>query len=49
MNILYKVCKRTINRGNYNKDILEEQIKAFFKAYLITGEEYEELINMLGG
>lgn len=47
MNIMYKVCKRTIERGNYPEDMML-RINAFFGANLITEDEYSELIQMLG-
>lgn len=43
MNIMYKVCKRTIERGNYPSD-MKEQIEAFYKVNFISKEEYNELI-----
>lgn len=46
MTIMYKVCKRTIERGNYPKD-MEMRINIFYGAGLIFTEEYDELMNML--
>ena len=46
MNIMYKVCKRTIERGNYPEDMLK-RLEAFSKADLITLQQYEELVTML--
>lgn len=46
MSIMYKVCKRVIERGNYPEDILL-RIEAFHKANLITEEEYTILVNSL--
>lgn len=46
MSIMYKVCKRTIERGNYPED-MSMRINVFYGAGLITTEEYNELINMI--
>ena len=46
MSIMYKVCKRTIERGNYPEDMML-RIKVFHEAGLINNEEYNELINLL--
>ena len=46
MNIIYKVCKRTIERGNYPEDMMM-RINVFYDADLITTDEYNELINMI--
>lgn len=46
MSIMFKVCKRTIERGNYPEDILL-RIEAFYKANLINDEEYNILVNSL--
>lgn len=46
MNIMYNVCKRTIERGNHPEDLMV-RIEAFYKANLITEKEYEVLKQML--
>ena len=46
MSLIYKVCKRTIERGNYPSD-MGVKIEAFYKANLITEEEYNELKEMM--
>ena len=46
MSIMYKVCKRTIERGNYPEDMIL-RIDAFFNANLITEDEYSELIQLI--
>ena len=48
MNTMYKVCKRTIERGNYPED-MKIRIDVFYNADLINDEEYNILINMLDG
>ena len=46
MSIMYKVCKRTIERGNYPEDMITK-INVFYSASLISTEEYDELISMI--
>lgn len=46
MSIMYKVCKRTITRGNYPED-MEMRINVFYGGGLISTEEYNELIAAL--
>ena len=46
MTIMYKVCKRTIERGNYPED-MAMRINVFYGAGLIFTEEYIELMAML--
>lgn len=48
MSIMFKVCKRTIERGAYPEDI-KTRIDVFYNAELINDEEYNILINMLDG
>ena len=44
--MIYKVCKRTIERGNYPEDMVT-RIEAFYKANLINEKEYNELMALL--
>lgn len=46
MSIMYKVCKRVIERDNYPEDIMT-RIEVFYKANLINNEEYNILIDMI--
>ena len=46
MSIMYKVCKRTIERGNYPED-MEMRINVFYGGGLISTEEYDELMDIL--
>lgn len=46
MSIMCKVCKRTIERGNYPEDMMT-RIEVFYKAGLIYNEEYNILIDMI--
>ena len=45
MSIMYKVCKRTIERGNYPED-MSTRIDVFYGAGLINKKEYDELTAM---
>ena len=46
MSVMYKVCKRTIERGNYPKD-MTMRINVFYGAGLINSEEYNLLISLM--
>lgn len=46
MSILYKVCKRTIERGSYPED-MALRVHVFYGAGLISTEEYDGLMGML--
>lgn len=44
--LLYRVCKRTIQRGNYPAD-MATRIDVFYAGGKISTEEYEELIGLI--
>lgn len=46
MSIMFKVCKRTIERGNYPED-MAMRINVFYGGALISTEEYDELMDMI--
>lgn len=46
MSIMYKVCKRTIERGSYPED-MAMRVNVFYGAGLISTEEYDGLMGML--
>lgn len=46
MSIMFKVCKRTIERGNYPED-MDMRINVFYGAGLVSTEEYDELMGMI--
>ena len=46
MSIIFKVCKRTIERGNYPEDMLM-RINVFYGANVINTEEYNILVSLL--
>lgn len=45
----YKLMKRIIERGNYDKDATMDKLDAFLAADRITAEQYKELVEMMGG
>lgn len=44
--LLYRVCKRTIQRGNYPAD-MATRIDVFYAGGKISTQEYEELIGLI--
>lgn len=46
MNMMYNVCKRTIERGNYPENMVD-RVKTFYDAKLISEKEYNELMEKL--
>lgn len=46
MSIMYKVCKRTIERGGYPED-MALRVNVFYGSGLITTEEYDELMALM--
>lgn len=45
----YKLMKRIIERGNYDKAATMDKLDAFLAADRLTTEEYKELVDMMGG
>lgn len=45
--LIYRVCKRTIERGNYPDD-MQIRLDVFYAAGKLTSEQYDKLVNMLG-
>lgn len=46
MSLMYKVCERTIYRGNYPED-MALRVNVFYGGGLISTEEYDLLMGML--
>lgn len=46
--MLYRVLKRTIERGGYDAEEMREKLDVFFAADRITQEQYTELVALLG-
>lgn len=47
--MLYRVLKRTIQRGGYDAVAMHEKLDVFFAADRITEAQYNELTGMLSG
>ena len=45
----YKLLKRIISRGNYDKESMMQKLDVFLMADRITAEEYQELVEMING
>lgn len=45
----YKLMKRIIERGGYDRDEVMNKLDAFLAADRLTVEQYEELVAMMGG
>ena len=43
----YRLVKRIIAKGNYDKDELMDKLDVFLLAGRITDEQYKELVEML--
>lgn len=43
----YKLLKRIISRGNYDKESMMQKLDVFLIADRITTEEYQELVEMM--
>lgn len=46
MSIMYRVCKRTIERGSYPED-MAMRVNVFYGAGLISTKEYDGLMGMM--
>ena len=44
----YKLMKRIIERGGYDRDDVMNKLDAFLAADRLTVEQYEELVAMMG-
>lgn len=45
--MLYKVLKRTIERGNYDLDDMQEKLDVFYAGDRITTTQYNELTALI--
>lgn len=43
----YKLCKKEIENGNYNRDDMQKKLDIFLLKNRISEEEYEELMSLL--
>ena len=47
MRMLYRVLKRTIERGGYQPEEMQEKLDVFYAADRITLAQYQELTTMV--
>lgn len=45
----YKLMKRIIQKGGYDREATLQKLDVFLMADRITPEEYQELVEMMGG
>lgn len=48
-NMTYKLMKRIIEKGGYDREATLLKLDVFLMADRITPEEYQELVEMMGG
>lgn len=48
-NMTYKLMKRIIEKGGYDRESTLLKLDVFLMADRITAEEYQELVGMMGG
>lgn len=48
-NMTYKLMKRIIEKGGYDREATALKLDVFLMADRITPEEYQELVEMMGG
>lgn len=49
MNMTYKLMKRIITKGGYDREKTLQKLDVFLMADRITAEEYQELVELMGG
>ena len=47
--MIYKLCKKVIISGNYEKEDMQKKLDVYLLCDRITQEQYEELVNMITG
>lgn len=45
--MIYKLCKKVITSGNYNKEDMQKKLDVYLLCNRITQEQYEELVGEL--
>ena len=45
----YKLMKRIITKGGYDRESTMQKLDVFLMADRITAEEYQELVELMGG
>ena len=46
--MIYKLCKKEIENGNYDKEDMKKKLDIYLLKNRITNEQYEELIELIG-
>lgn len=49
LKMTYKLMKRIIQKGGYDREATLQKLDVFLMADRITPEEYQELVEMMGG
>lgn len=49
INMTYKLMKRIITKGGYDREATLQKLDVFLMADRIAPEEYQELVEMMGG
>lgn len=49
MNMTYKLMKRITTKGGYDREKTLQKLDVFLMADRITAEEYQELVELMGG
>ena len=45
--MIYKLCKKIIFSGNYEKEDMQKKLDVYLLCNRITQEQYKELVDML--
>lgn len=45
--MIYKLCKKVITSGNYDKEDMQKKLDVYLLCNRITQEQYEELIGLI--
>ena len=45
----YKLCKKVITNGNYEKNDMQKKLDVFLLCNRITEEQYKELVDLMNG
>lgn len=45
--MIYKLCKREIESGNYDKEDMLKKLDVYLLKNRITSEQYEELVDLM--
>lgn len=45
--MIYKLCKKVILSGNYEKEAMQKKLDVYLLCNRITQEQYEELVSLM--